>query len=215
MIGGVQQVKESELLELQKILNLYESKIKELQMENVELKKKIGQLEKSSEIPSKEETTETKSINNSEEELNGLADKIKTNGSSSKEISEILKQLWKMTENKEYGSIAENIIYDIIDQNYLDQENYEYLYELIKPYLNSNKLQPKRNWTLMLHMLESKNIPTEIAAAIIEKIFSIQKNEKYMKKNYYMCKRLKKTIIKFELEEKVPKWYKDMWLGSE
>ena len=151
MIGGVQQVKESELLELQKILNLYESKIKELQMENVELKKKIGQLEKSSEIPSKEETTETKSINNSEEELNGLADKIKTNGSSSKEISEILKQLWKMTENKEYGSIAENIIYDIIDQNYLDQENYEYLYELIKPYLNSNKLQPKRNWTLMLH----------------------------------------------------------------
>ena len=107
-------MKESELLELQKILNLYESKIKELQMENVELKKKIGQLEKSSEIPSKEETTETKSINNSEEELNGLADKIKTNGSSSKEISEILKQLWKMTENKEYGSIAENIIYDII-----------------------------------------------------------------------------------------------------
>ena len=36
-----------------------------------------------------------------------------------------------------------------------------------------------------------------------------------MKKNYYMCKRLKKTIIKFELEEKVPKWYKDMGLGSE
>ena len=61
MIGGVQQVKESELLELQKILNLYESKIKELQMENVELKKKIGQLEKSSEISSKEETILKKS----------------------------------------------------------------------------------------------------------------------------------------------------------